>query len=170
MARLQVHLFASLQKFSLKLGTSEPAYRLLPGTHHLLTTAFQRTLPDVDTRETLSFWISIKTDSNSGKGSLRKQLTFGNANTGFPAKWGLRNECRNSILMTRHYPDLGSASDWLNQISHAAWPIWNFCACFSDVIWRGNQWQHCQMSAVFSGYGKRVFINSMNSFPWLFKC
>ena len=28
-----------------------------------------------------------------------------------------------SILMTRHYPDLGSASDWLNQISHAARPI-----------------------------------------------
>ena len=101
MARLQVHLFADLQKFSLKLGTSEPAYRLLPGTHHLLTTAFQRTLPDVDTRETLSFWISIKTDSNSGKGSLWKQLTFGNANTGFPAKWGLRNESRNSILMTQ---------------------------------------------------------------------
>ena len=23
----------------------------------------------------------------------------------------------------RHYPDLGSASDWLNQISHAARPI-----------------------------------------------
>ena len=47
--------------------------------------------------------------------------------------------------MTRHYPDLGSASDWLNQISHAARPIrlgsdassvWNFCARFSDVIWR----------------------------------
>ena len=50
-------------------------------------------------------------------------------------------------------PDLGSASDWLNQISHAARPIrsttqiwvvtcnqyelvWNFCARFSDVIWR----------------------------------
>ena len=30
---------------------------------------------------------------------------------------------RNSILMTRHYPDLSSASDWLNQISHAARPI-----------------------------------------------
>ena len=26
-------------------------------------------------------------------------------------------------MMTRHYPDLGSASDWLNQISHAARPI-----------------------------------------------
>ena len=25
--------------------------------------------------------------------------------------------------MTRHYPDLGSASDWLNQISHEARPI-----------------------------------------------
>ena len=25
--------------------------------------------------------------------------------------------------MTRHYPDLGSPSDWLNQISHAARPI-----------------------------------------------
>ena len=42
---------------------------------------------------------------------------------GFPAKWGLRNERRNSILMTRHYPDMSSASDWLNQISHAARPI-----------------------------------------------
>ena len=29
----------------------------------------------------------------------------------------------NSILMTRHYPDLGSASDWLNQISHVARPV-----------------------------------------------
>ena len=25
--------------------------------------------------------------------------------------------------MTRHYPDMGSASDWLEQISHAVWPI-----------------------------------------------
>ena len=52
--------------------------------------------------------------------SLRRQVTFGNAATGFPAKWCLRKECRNSILMTCHYPDLGSASDWLNQISHVA--------------------------------------------------
>ena len=41
----------------------------------------------------------------------------------FSAKWRLRNNCRNSILMTCHYPDLGSPSDWLNQISHAARPI-----------------------------------------------
>ena len=40
------------------------------------------------------------------------QLTFGDATTGFPAKWFLRNECRNSILMTRRYPDLGKCF-WL---------------------------------------------------------
>ena len=54
---------------------------------------------------------------------LRKQPTFGNTTTGFPAKWRLSNEHRNSILMMCHYPDLGSASDWLNQISHTARPI-----------------------------------------------
>ena len=43
--------------------------------------------------------------------SLRKEPTFGDAITGFPAKWHLRNGRRNSILMTRYYPDLGSASD-----------------------------------------------------------
>ena len=48
---------------------------------------------------------------------------------------------RNSILITRHYPDLGSVSDWLNQIFHSSqairsttqiWVVtryhWNFCA------------------------------------------
>ena len=43
--------------------------------------------------------------------------------TVFSSKWRLRNEWRNSILMTRPYPDLGGASDWLNQISHTARPI-----------------------------------------------
>ena len=32
--------------------------------------------------------------------------------TGFPVKLRLSNDCSNSILTTRHYPDLGSASDW----------------------------------------------------------
>ena len=45
------------------------------------------------------------------RASLRKQ-TFRDAAGGFPAKQRLRNECRNSILMTRHYPDLGNAFDW----------------------------------------------------------
>ena len=44
--------------------------------------------------------------------SLRKQQTFSDT-SGFPAKWHLRNEHRNVILMTCHNPDLGSSSDWL---------------------------------------------------------
>ena len=55
--------------------------------------------------------------------SLRKQPTFGDATTVFPAKWRLRNECRNSILMTRHYPDLGSASDWSCRVGNLIQPI-----------------------------------------------
>ena len=47
---------------------------------------------------------------------LRNQPSFGDNINGFPAKRRLRNERKNSIVMTRHYPDLGGASDWLNQI------------------------------------------------------
>ena len=36
--------------------------------------------------------------------NLRKKRTFRDATTGLPAKWRLRNDRRNSILMTRHYP------------------------------------------------------------------
>ena len=101
---------------------------------------------------------------------LRKQPTFGDATTGFPAKWRLRNQRGNPILMTRHYPDLDCTSDWLKQISHAAeWScreghflqpirstsqicvytssVWNFCARFSSVILGGNQWRCRKMSA-----------------------
>ena len=52
---------------------------------------------------------------------LRKQPTFREATTGLPVKWRLRNERRNSILMTRHFPDLGSASDWLEKIPFYTW-------------------------------------------------
>ena len=55
--------------------------------------------------------------------SLRKRPTFGDATPGFPAKWRLRNERRNSILMTRHYPDLGSASDWSCRVGNSIPPI-----------------------------------------------
>ena len=44
--------------------------------------------------------------------NLRKQPTFRVATSGFPAKWRQRNERRNSILVTRHDPDLFSTSDW----------------------------------------------------------
>ena len=55
--------------------------------------------------------------------SLRKQPTFGDVTTGFPAKWLLRNDRRNSTLMGRHYPDLGSASDWSCRVGNLIQPI-----------------------------------------------
>ena len=55
--------------------------------------------------------------------SLRKQPTFSDAATSFPTKWCLRNERRNSILMTRHCPDLGSASDWSCRVVNLIQPI-----------------------------------------------
>ena len=75
-------------------------------------------------------------------------------------KWRLRNKSRNFILMKCHYPDLGSASDWLNHVfprgttnqkhhpdlGSDASSVWNFWAGFSDVIWRGIQWERRQMS------------------------
>ena len=90
--------------------------------------------------------------------SLRKQPTFGDATTGFPAKWRLRNEGRNSLLMTRHYPDLGSASDWLNQISHAARPIRS-----TTQIWVVNRHQY-GISALVSqtSFGGKLVVASAN--------
>ena len=92
--------------------------------------------------------------------SERKQPTFCDTTTGFPAKWRLRNERRNSILMTRHFPDVGSASYLLkicstNQkhypdLGSVTSSVWNFSARFSDVISQGNQWWCHKMSAVFS--------------------
>ena len=72
----------------------------------------------------------------------------------------VRNKRRNFILMTHHYLDLGSASDFTrgttNQnhypdLGSDASSAWNFCACFSDIISRGNRWWLRKMSSVFSG-------------------
>ena len=43
--------------------------------------------------------------------SLRKEPTFHHATTGFFQNDVGGREHRNSVLMTYHYPDLGSASD-----------------------------------------------------------
>ena len=42
----------------------------------------------------------------------------------------------------KHHPDVCSDTS----------SVWNFCARFSDVIFRGNHWWRWQMSAAFSGY------------------
>ena len=54
----------------------------------------------------------------------RKQLAFHDATSVV----SLSNDCRNSLLMTCYYPDLGSDAS----------SVWNFCARFSDVILQGN--------------------------------
>ena len=108
------------------------------------------------------WWIACKKKTNEIKIiiSLWKQPRFRDATTVFPTKWRLRNERRNSILMTCHCPDLGSASDWwkqfFNQSQHYpdldsyASSAWNFCARSSDVISRENQWWLRKISAAYS--------------------
>ena len=79
--------------------------------------------------ECLPFPVYINLEEGT---SRRKQPTFDDATTGFPAKWRLRNERRNSILITRHYPDLSSASDWLKHDQ-------------SEVLSRSGQWHVTSM-------------------------
>ena len=76
--------------------------------------------------------------------SLRKQLTFGNATTGFPAKWRLRNEHKNPILMTHHYPDLGNASDLFVETSGGV----TKCQLFSQATYFCKWCQNVHYSSV----------------------
>ena len=57
------------------------------------------------------------------RNTLRKQSTFRDASTGLLSKGPLRNERRNSILMTCQYTDLGSASDWMCREGSLPQPI-----------------------------------------------
>ena len=68
--------------------------------------------------------------------------------------------------MTRHYADLGSAFDWLKQISLPERPIRSTTKILvvtrhpygisrvrsSDAIWRGNKPWRREISAIFPGY------------------
>ena len=61
-------------------------------------------------------WIGQYNNKICDFSRLRKRPTFLDATTGFPAKLHLGNERRNSILMMRYWPDLGSASDGLKNL------------------------------------------------------
>ena len=54
-------------------------------------------------------FLESKQFTKTSEASLGKQQTFRDATTGIPRN---DNDCRNSILVTCHLPDLGSASDW----------------------------------------------------------
>ena len=81
----------------------------------------------------------------TGELPLPHQTTFNFERNGW--KWvllggtTLLGDAVRGTTNQKHYPDLGRAVS----------SVWNFCAHFSDVIWRGNQWWRQQMSAVFSG-------------------
>ena len=64
----------------------------------------------------------------------------------FPRKMTSKNECTTSILMTRHYPDLGGASDRLKQISDAPRPIRS-----NTQIWVATCHQHGISQTSFRG-------------------
>ena len=99
--------------------------------------------------------------TNEGYVSLNKTLTFCDTTPGFLMKWHLRRlsaeiphwwhvtfqicivllidwskfskwHDQSEATNQKHYPDLGS------DVSS----VWNFCAHFSDVILRENQWWH----------------------------
>ena len=72
--------------------------------------------------------------------SLRKQPTFGDATNGFPAKWRLRNERSNSILMMCHHPDRGSASDWSCRVGNLFQPIGSTLRSFLRRHFAGKPW------------------------------
>ena len=82
-------------------------------------------------------WKTNKPSIKRQLGSLRKQRTFCDATTGLPTKWHLRNECRNSILMTRHFRQLGSDTS----------SVWNFCVHFAKSFCdeAGGGSTKCQM-------------------------
>ena len=88
--------------------------------------------------------------------------------TGFPVKCCSRNDCRNSILITCHYTDLGSVYDCLKQISLEAQPIKITSQIIMDFLQSvfklhlGNQWCCELMSTVFSDY---TFL-SLFYVPW----
>ena len=71
--------------------------------------------------------------------------------------------------MTCHHPEPGSDSDRSYRVGNLIQPIrrttqiwvetlWNFCARFSDVIWRGNQW-HGRVAKC------RLWVSGWTRFP-----
>ena len=101
------------------------------------------------------------------KYSLREQPAFRDATSSFPAnEWRLRNERRNFILMTCHYPDLDSALVEANfpcgRANRKQYPnldsgmssLWYLCRRSSDVISRTSRkacWVFSQTSTNANG-------------------
>ena len=99
---------------------------------------------------------------------LRKQQAFCDAITGFPIEWCQRNECRSSVLITCHNPNLHNyyfgkfALTSENIFSHtnhrqkhysdlgSDTSVWNFYTRSSDIILQENQWWYTKMGSCLS--------------------
>ena len=95
--------------------------------------------------------------------SAEKTATFHNTTTDFFAKWRLRNECRNSILMMCHAPNMGSASDC--RVCTPFWTknSWTFQGHFSH-FWRTPFSAKKSLESVFFGSSTTWVILSQRSF------
>ena len=139
-----------------------PVSRHFRGLHsyrtQLLTNQGARNLSVIlISNETIIVLFLLKSSSQFFGGfllTLREQPTFLDATTCFPVKWRPRNDRGNSIMMTCHYPDLGSVSVRWKQISLAPRPIrgttqiwvvtrhqFGICAVISQTSFCGaSQW------------------------------
>ena len=83
----------------------------------------------------------------------------------FPGKWRLRNGRRNCILITRHYPDFGSASDWSCRVENFLQPIrsttqiWVVTRHQYGISAFVSQWWRREMLAVFLGLFCCCFVS-----------
>ena len=76
-------------------------------------------------------WNNFKSGrSNLAIAVRRKSPTFCGTTNSLLVKWRLRNEHKNSILMTRHFPDLVSTFDWLK-----------ICFIQSEALSRSGWWR-----------------------------
>ena len=98
--------------------------------------------------------------------SLIKQPAFRNATTVSPNPkvWEKRTKTPYWWRATTQVwvVFLTNQKNYLN-LGNDASSVWNFCARFSDVISRGNQWWCREMSAVLSGY---VIHHTIKSPPY----
>ena len=84
---------------------------------------------DVSSKKTFIFCTlrkeqhKLKGDYNSCWCQPEKIVDISRRQHWFPRELASENRPQNYILMTRHYPDLGNASDRLKQISHGERPI-----------------------------------------------
>ncbi|MCG8408107.1 MAG: hypothetical protein MI923_23155, partial [Phycisphaerales bacterium] len=56
------------------------------------------------------------------------------------------------LIVEANFPHGNTNQEQKPNLGSVASSVWNFCACFSDVILQGKQWWCHEKLAVFSGY------------------